>query len=282
MSQFTEHPIATLAQWNAVLAAGCCCEMPECPLVTKQCESIVAQGVLNGYVPDADPVIWDPKYAVTILTYSGASPAVVTFTANCIIFVTIGGVDFSIGNGDVTVVYSGGDDYDQPSTRTYDSPKSEADTISETFATASASLDFESETQYKGASCAASFSQPFASASGSNFTIALTYVRFRWVIPDTFAGSYFKRTWDIVEEPDGWNAEPPTAARTFFARNQSWVWDGPGDPAAPETWKSAWYALDPPTSRGTRRVVNIRDECYRGPFGTRPQVTGEIITDDDL
>jgi hypothetical protein len=32
MNPYTEKPLQTLPEWNAVLAAGCCCEMPECPV----------------------------------------------------------------------------------------------------------------------------------------------------------------------------------------------------------------------------------------------------------
>lgn len=268
--------IETLEDWNAILSQ-CCCEMPGCPLPSKECESIVATGILNGYVPTADPAVYDPNYAVTVLTYSGADPAVVTFTRNCIVFITIGGVDFSVGNGDIDVVYSGGDDYGNPIVTTYESPKSEADTISDTRAAATASLDFESETQTKGASCAASFAQPIASGSGSNFTIALTYVRIRWIIPDTFEGSYFKITWDVLTEPTD-----PLAQKSYI-EDLTWEWTGPGDPDDVDSWKSGWYEIAPPGEPGTRTVVNIRYECYRSTkFGNKPQTTGtgEDTSDD--
>lgn len=127
-----------------------------------------------------------------------------------------------------------------------------------------------------------------------------TKTRYRWVIPDTFEGSYFKVTWDILEEPDGWDAtiddpdyEPPVPNdppepipqvpdpdapdRSFVSQDNTWEWAGPGT-SDPDSWKSSWYEIDPPTVPGTRRVVNTRFECYRSPYGNKPQVTGEGVT----
>jgi hypothetical protein len=114
-------------------------------------------------------------------------------------------------------------------------------------------------------------------------------LRFRWVIPDTwtdqntgldvpFTGSYFKITWDILEEPDGWDDPSPTVFRSFHLSDQTWEWTGPGDPEDDDSWKSPWFEIDPPEVPGTRRVVNIRFECYRSPkYGNKPQVTGEAV-----
>lgn len=111
-----------------------------------------------------------------------------------------------------------------------------------------------------------------------NFVAQLKAARFRWVVPDTFEGSYFKVTWDILEEPDGWDDPSPTVFRSFVATDQTWEWTGPGDPEDPDSWKSGWYEIDPPSVPGTRRVVNIRFECYRSThFGNKPQVTGEAV-----
>ena len=37
---FTTEDLETLDQWNSVLAAGCCCAMPACPIPLKVCESL--------------------------------------------------------------------------------------------------------------------------------------------------------------------------------------------------------------------------------------------------
>ena len=104
------------------------------------------------------------------------------------------------------------------------------------------------------------------------------WMRFRWVVPDTWEGSYFKITWDVVEEPEGWDADPPTAPRSFFLTDQTWTWAGPGDTEDEDSWKSGWYEVEPPDVPGVRRVVNIRFECYQSAkFGVKPQVTGDAV-----
>lgn len=101
--------------------------------------------------------------------------------------------------------------------------------------------------------------------------------RFRWVIPDTHPGSYFKITWDVVFFPEGYDTEDPESPQPeVVAADQTWTWVGPGDPEDEDSWKSDWYELAPPESSGQVRVVNIRFECYRSTkFGVKPQVTGE-------
>ena len=117
----------------------------------------------------------------------------------------------------------------------------------------------------------------------ANFLAQVRKIRFRWVVPQDWSpiaqpGSYFKVTWDILEEPDGWDAPSPTVFRSFVATDQTWEWTGPGDPEDPDSWKSGWYEIAPPSLPGTRRVVNIRFECYRSTrFGNKPQVTGEAV-----
>jgi len=82
--------------------------------------------------------------------------------------------------------------------------------------------------------------------------------------------------------------------RSLVSQDNVVVWAGPGTPipaavivddeitnqaaidAATATWLSGWYDLDPPTEPGTKRVVNIRFECYGvNDYGNKPQVTGE-------
>jgi hypothetical protein len=112
----------------------------------------------------------------------------------------------------------------------------------------------------------------------------IVYHRFRWTIPDDFAGSYFKITWDVIEEPEGWDDDDPTVFRTFAAEDVTWEWEGPGDPEDPDSWKSEWYEIDPPPApifgKGfTRKIVNIRYECYRSTrFGSKPQIIGDAVT----
>jgi hypothetical protein len=97
-----------------------------------------------------------------------------------------------------------------------------------------------------------------------------TKSRFRWVIPDTHAGTYFKITWDVVFFP---TTGDPVAVST----DNTWEWTGPGDPEDEDTWKSGWYEIPVPEEPGENRGVNIRFECYAGPYGHLPQITGEAV-----
>jgi hypothetical protein len=98
---------------------------------------------------------------------------------------------------------------------------------------------------------------------------SVTKARFRWVIPEAHGGTYFKITWDVV-------FFPTSGSPVLISANQTWDdWEGPGDPEDADSWKSGWYEIDPPEEPGEVRVVNIRFECYQGPYGNKPQITGE-------
>jgi hypothetical protein len=120
-----------------------------------------------------------------------------------------------------------------------------------------------------------------------------TKVRYRWAIPNDFEGSYFKITWDILTEPEGWdNTIPdpenpegpeipdPAAPNRSYQEDLTWEWAGPGT-ADPDSWKSTWFQMDAPSEVGVRRVVNIRYECYRSPYGSKPELTGEGVDLDE-
>jgi hypothetical protein len=131
-------------------------------------------------------------------------------------------------------------------------------------------------------------------------------------IPKPYQGTYFKVTWDVLTEPDGWDdtindpnetlpdplpegydtadewwadhqvPKPGRPTRTYL-QDLTWEWTGPADPLNPESWKSPEYVLKRPPEAGNRRVVNIRYECYRSPYGNKPEVTGEgVDLDDDI
>lgn len=138
----------------------------------------------------------------------------------------------------------------------------------------------------------------------NNIFVNLITRRFRWVLPADYSGAYFKRTWDILDEPDGWDAtvndpdaelpeelppgmteeewwadhqvsDPAAPDRTFFLRDQVWEWTRPLDPGP---WYSPWFVIPPPVLPGRRRVVNRRRECWRSArFGVKPEVDGEGV-----
>lgn len=122
-------------------------------------------------------------------------------------------------------------------------------------------------------------------------SIDLQKARVRFQIPSTwadqisgltvaFTGAYFKITYDIIEEPTGWDEAPPTALRSYVSVDNVIEWTGPGSGAADDpSWFTSWITLDPPPSPGVRRIVNIRFVCRENWFvGVTPQVTGEAVT----
>jgi hypothetical protein len=124
----------------------------------------------------------------------------------------------------------------------------------------------------------------------------------QWQVPTTHEGTYFKVWFDVLEEPDGWDAtiddpdyEPPEdndppepvpqvpkpgrPNRSWYAQDVVREWTGPGENGQDDP---SWligdpYEIPPPDVPGTRRIVNIRFECYRGPYGNLPQVVGEGV-----
>jgi hypothetical protein len=104
--------------------------------------------------------------------------------------------------------------------------------------------------------------------------------RRRWIVDDEHTGTWFKVMWDILDEPAGWDADPPTAARSFFSVDNTWEWTRPAGTLDPEDYLSGWYFINPPDTPGTRRVVNGRAFHHRGPYGSKPTLFGEQVTLD--
>lgn len=106
--------------------------------------------------------------------------------------------------------------------------------------------------------------------------IRLTPYRFRFKIPSSHTGTFFKITYDIAEFPTD-----PLVDDSFVSEDNVVEWTGPGDPEDSEdaTWLTDWIEIDPPDVPGERRVVNIRFTCYQGTkYGVKPQTTGESFT----
>lgn len=117
--------------------------------------------------------------------------------------------------------------------------------------------------------------------------------RRRYTVPDAHEGTYFLVMWDILEEPTGWDRmidnpeyappvpndppepvpqipDPDRPLRSFVSTDNEWEWGG-GDRT------SDWFVIDPPAVPGTRRAVNGRVWCYRGPYGSLPTLFGEQV-----
>ena len=181
-----------------------------------------------------------------------------------------GWINSVVGVPDVFVTYSNTSPNPISPTITYEIPVTKED-VTAALLGLFAAVDFDN-CPSKGSSCA-------AVGIEGDFQQSATKARFRWAIPTTWKGSHYKRTWDIIEEPDGWDDPSPTVFRSFvLPRDRTWEWTGPGDPEDPDSWKSPWFEIEPPSVPGTRSVVNIRTECYRSTkFGNKPQVTGRAV-----
>ena len=112
--------------------------------------------------------------------------------------------------------------------------------------------------------------------------LTLYLVRFRFdILP--YAGKYALFTYDILDQPYGWDHDPPLDNRSWYAEDQTVVWTGPGDELDPETWLTDWVELPVPTDETELRVVNIRYILYRSAStGVAPITMAEAIADDEL
>jgi hypothetical protein len=101
----------------------------------------------------------------------------------------------------------------------------------------------------------------------------LVQSRFRWQVPDDHTGTWFQATWDVYFFPE-------TGDPVMISEDNVEEWEGPGTgDQDDESWLfPLWHTLEAPEEPGEIRVVNIRFECYRGPYGTKPQITGEGYT----
>lgn len=265
MSRYSETPAVILQEWNAILANGCCCEMPDCPNPALDCESIDGTAYLAFRVFDAGTY-----YRTYRIDWSEGGYSLFTSTYDH--QVDLGGqiiVDFDYNDTTVEPAFGTGTD-------TYSDPIDLATARDNGYDAMLAGLDWA--TMDKGNDCHSR--RIDITPLGSPFRLLeAKFHRFRWVIPDTFQGTWFKITWDVIEEPLGWDEDPPTATRSYHAENQTWEWTGPGDPEDPESWKSPWIEIPVPAVSGSRRVVNIRFECYRSArYGHLPQITGDAVT----
>jgi hypothetical protein len=121
---------------------------------------------------------------------------------------------------------------------------------------------------------------------------AFTKGRYRWRVPSDHTGSWFKITWDVaffpkgwddtIEGPDGDQIPKPDRPKVTLERDFTVEWSGPGEGEQDnESWIAGdWYALDPPTSWGEKRIVNTRYESCRNPYGRKPQITGDAYEPD--
>jgi hypothetical protein len=101
----------------------------------------------------------------------------------------------------------------------------------------------------------------------------LTLRRFRFIVPITHLGTYYKIIYDIAEFPT--SGDP-----SFISQDAVVEWTGPGtgvwnDPS----WLTPWVEIEPSNSViGERRVVNVRYQClHNSVFPFPPGATGETL-----
>lgn len=115
------------------------------------------------------------------------------------------------------------------------------------------------------------------SVTVSDDLLTLRKARYRWEIDPSFTGVYLKVTWDVLDEPTGWNDPSSGVSRSFYQQDLTWEWEDGNDE------ESDWYDIPFPDIEGNRRIVNVRFLTYRSTqFGAIPIATGESISDDEL
>lgn len=263
--------IETLDDWNDRLASCGCCQMPVCPIPVLECQSLSGAGFLLGYggTPGFNE---GDSYLSTRQSFQGGGW--ILYTRDNVIQAELGNEVILPLSAQTITDSKGG--YTGALTTTYEGPVSVATARATAYAAMMGALNFTNEDFTLGNSCESSREHPIPwHGAGSHLSFAcllVEVVRYRWQIPADFTGAYFKVTWDILSEPDVGEASLESEGLTC-------VWTGPGNPEdeTDASWFSVWHPLSVPSSPGTKRVVNIRFECYRSPHGHKPQVTGEAF-----
>lgn len=297
-------PIQTLEDWNTRLSRCGCCQMPECPDPIIACESKSITLTPCGNSPPSD-YNGIPTDCLVYFQYFRSYVGVTTVT-----FTSPSGTDhqeitrsYSRDAGgscqlaetsvhdpafagflylfvSSTTTWTGGS-YDHQENWTNGSVHTtEVWSDPETRATLTASaravldaMDFE-----PFGSCSAAYQYanllegcPDADPDSLPSSVSLTAIRYRFQIPATHTGSYFRIEWDEVFYPS-------TGAPSILAeRSVEWTGPGSGDADDP-SWFTPWIEVAAPEDPGTIEIRNIAFTCYHGDkFGAKPQFTGETF-----
>lgn len=265
--------IETLGDWNTRLEQCGCCEMPVCFQPEKECQKnwvTYAPAYADGYAISGKWKTADWE------CYNSASNTFPTGTANFRGFDRVSNPCGLIGISGLDPARSAGvaegctDDFEWLD-GTGSNPWDVSVFIEDISADAETYLSFP-PTCSGGAGC---YSELSAGETGGSATKS----RFRWKIPNEHLGTYFKITWNILNEPTGWNTTSPV--RSYYhepEEPEDFTYEWTGAAGGGTDRHSGWYEIPVPDFIGQRRVVNIRYECYRSKFGTKPQVTGEAVT----
>lgn len=302
--------IETLGDWNTRLGYCGCCTMPECPTPEVVCESKSASRQACGESAPASYADLDTECPILlqyfhnfedVQTFTFTSPSGTDTETRTIVYTrdadgfctwTDDTVHDPIFSGSLgvfissTVSWSGGvyhrnevwtnGTYDRLTT--YFSPETES-SLTAVVRSVLDSMDWTadgscySEKVYQNRATGACAGSDPASLP---YLVSLTDARFRFRIPSTHTGTYFKIEADQVFYPDGWDTEGGTPPSIVSEHTVEWTGPGTGDADDP-SWLTPWIDIAAPSSPGTVEIRNIAFTCYHGPYGTKPQYTGETF-----
>jgi len=283
--------IETLEDYNA---QSCCCDQTLCPIPEEVCQSIFSRVTTTYYFGHFSNAT-GTRYNKEITTYTGCSyESTDTLDGFYNFFYPDGSTQ--LDNTVLTTTNNG-----QPFTGCTDPVIALSDPITwaDWMTGAEAGLDTNFagvvDANWTGSACAAAKTgAPSYVVDGGNdasFYLEKEWSRTRWKIPATwsdqvtglsvpFTGTYFLFTYDIIEEPDGWDDPTPAVFRSFYLEDQTIEWTGAGTGDEDDaSWLTDWIYINPPEVSGTRRIVNRRLVCREDwGLGVLPQVWGEAVT----
>jgi hypothetical protein len=156
---------------------------------------------------------------------------------------------------------------------------------------------------YRSNVCESSYAQTVRPIAGYGDFLTAAYaskVRYRWKIPSTHLGSYFKIIYDIIEEPDGWDINPPVppvrpdtvsdpgAEPVELITNPAHVvWEN-----AAEAWANAWdppadappYPEDEPSEEITNPAYNAwlaASDAYDSYLAAHDSYLADVVVYDE-
>jgi hypothetical protein len=254
MPTFTEEAIETQARWNEVLLSGGFCGMPEHPSPIFEYQIGEAQHFPATGRTKPDGItsykLYRENYEGGFYQVEQKAPYYLSVNSDVIedleVVVTQEGVQWYL----IDIVYSDPVDY--------------AAQASAAFSRFMGNVNWDTARPSNTGTNAPL--NNITKSLGTGWTVY--FIRWKFVVPDTHLGTYYRIEWDILDEP-------PDADPFLSEVGSSWTWTGPGTPEDEDSRKSPWQtmAIPEPTlgKTYTRRVVNIRIWSYEGgPFGVLP------------
>lgn len=273
MPEFTTAPIESQEQWNLVLDRGECCPMPEPPGLLAQRQVVIAHASISwvAFQGTAEMEPFPDFYRGWKYVWSGGGENGQEELAPYVMILD----DVEIESSNVVDFGPGGTG--TPTYVTFALIDVDA-TRDAAFARAETDLDWDtmgsttSPGEASGLEATRLNFVPFLywlyPGSASNAILTAYFVRFRFFVPESHTGTYYRVDWDYLDTPG--DADP-----FLSSEGHTWTWTGPGDTEDPDSWASPWQVIPMP-AKGTRRVVNLRVWSYSGgTFGVRPSFVGE-------